>query len=176
MLSFIHQSILICYVILGVFTPKNDLNRKLAKHPLHLGSVELNYNTKSATVEVSCRVFTDDFEDLLGKNFKTKADLSAPAKHKDMDVLIKKYMSSHLQISGNGKVLPLNYLGFDNDNEAIIIYMETVPVKSLKTMETSCTILYDSFDDQTNIFHVIFNGNRKSSKLTYPDKKFISIF
>jgi len=177
MLSFVHQSLLICYVIAGLFNPETNAETSHpVKHPLHLGSVELNYNLKSAAVEVSCRVFTDDFEELLAKNYKTKTDLSAAAKHTEMDALVKKYMATHFQLSTAGKILPLTYLGYENDNEAILIYMESAAVKNLKTMQVSCTVLYDLFDDQTNIFHVTANGNRKSSKLTYPDKKFTATF
>jgi len=177
MLSFLHQSILICYVILGVIKTPADIDRPDSyRHPLHLSSTELNYNNKTSTVEISCRIFTDDFEDLLGKKYKVKPDLSAPAKHKEMDALINKYMASHMQLTTGGKVLPLNYIGFENDKEAVVVYMESAEAKNLKTMEISCTVLYDSFDDQTNIFHVTYNGNRKSSKLTYPDKKFVSTF
>lgn len=173
MLSFVHQSILICYVILGMVNPPSGNS---VRHPLHLSSTELNYNTKTSTVEVSCRIFTDDFEDLLGKKYKVRPDLSAAAKHKEMDVLVNKYMASHIQLNTGGKILPLTYIGFENDKEAVVVYMESAEVKNLKTMEVSCTVLYDSFDDQTNIFHVTYNGNRKSSKLTYPDKKFVSTF
>jgi hypothetical protein len=177
MLSFVHQSILICYVILGIIKAPADADSVNSyRHPLHLSSTELNYNTKTATVELSCRIFTDDFEDLLGKKYKIKPDLSAPARHKEMDALINKYMASHMQLSTGGKVLPLTYIGFENDKEAVVVYMESAEAKNLKAMEIGCTVLYDSFDDQTNIFHVTYNGNRKSSKLTYPDKKFVSTF
>jgi len=175
MLSFVHQSILICYVILGVVNaPVTKSTAESFKHPLHLSSTELNYNSKTSTVELSCRIFTDDFEDLLGKKYKVKPDLSAPAKHEEMDALINKYMASHMQLSTGGKILPLTYIGYENDKEAVVVYMESAVAKNLKAMEVSCTVLYDSFDDQTNIFHVTYNGNRKSSKLTYPDKKFVS--
>ena len=177
MLLFVRQSLLICYVISGLFSPKpGTAVRNTAKHPLHISSTELNYNAKSSTVEVSCRIFTDDFEDLLGKKYNVKPDLSAAAKHKEMDALVNKYMASHLQLGNGGKVIPLSYMGYENDNEAIIIYMESAEVKNLKAIEVSCAVLYDAFDDQTNIFHVTCNGNRKSSKLTYPDKKFVSTF
>jgi hypothetical protein len=163
--------------MLGVINPPATKNAANSfKHPLHLSSTELNYNAKTATVEVSCRIFTDDFEDLLGKKYKVKPDLSAPAKHKEMDALVEKYMASHMQLNTGGKILPLTYIGYENDKEAVVIYMESAAAKNLKTVEVSCTVLYDSFDDQTNIFHVTYNGNRKSSKLTYPDKKFVSTF
>jgi len=177
MLPLLNQSLLICYLILGFFHPDDPSNLKSGvKHPLHLSSTELNYNAKTGTVEISCRIFTDDFEDLLGKKYKVKPDLSAAAKHKEMDILVNQYISSHLLLSANGKALQLNYLGFENDSEAVILYLESAKVKSLKKLQTTSTVLYDQFDDQTNIFHVTFNGNRKSSKLTYPDKILVSDF
>lgn len=177
MLSFIHQSLLICYVFLGVFKSGNELPAgKMLRHPLHLTSTELNYNPKTHTVELSCRIFTDDFEDVLARKFKVRTDLSAPAKHKEMDELVKKYMAEKMQLAGNGKGLKLNYLGFENDKEAVVVYMESDELKGLQKLQTTCTVLYDLFDDQTNIFHVTFNGNRKSAKLTYPDKSLSSVF
>lgn len=182
-------TLLICYLMLGapastIFkahktSPVSSLinpDGDKAKHPLHLSSTELNFNAKTSTIEVSCRIFTDDFEDLLGKKYKIKPDLSSAARHKDMDKLVNTYMSGHLQLAPNGKTTPLKYLGYENDNEAIIVFMESGPVKGVKKLDTTCTVLYDLYDDQTNIFHVTFNGNRKSAKLTYPDKVLTSNF
>jgi len=177
MLQFLHQSLLICYLITGLFKPTSVATpENLERHPLHLSSTELNYNAASSTIEVSCRIFTDDFEALLGRKYKVKADLSAAAKHKEMDALIAKYMAANLQLKGNGKALRLNYLGFENDKEAVIVYLESDQVKGLKNLETYCSLLYDLFDDQNNIFHVTVNGNRKSAKLDFPDKKLVSTF
>ena len=33
------------------------------------------------------------------------------------------------------------------------------------------TILYDMFDDQMGIMHVTVGGNRKSSRVNYPEKE-----
>lgn len=176
-MPLLSQTLLICYLILGLFHPDLPAAPKSGlKHPLHLSSSELNCNAKSGTIEISCRIFTDDFEDLLGKKYKVKPDLSAASKHKEMDELVNQYITSHLLLSANGKPLHLTYLGFENDSEAVIIYLESAKVNRLKKLQTTSTVLYDQFDDQTNIFHVTFNGSRKSSKLTYPDKTFVSDF
>ena len=175
MLSFLQHSLLICYAITGMFKPltaADALNN--LKHPLHLSSTELNYNLKESTMEVSCRIFTDDFEDILSKKYKVKADLSVEAKHKEMDQLVHKYITAHLQLAANGKILPLNYIGFEKDNEAVVVYMESAKVKNIVKLETISTVLYDLFDDQTNIFHLTFKGNRHSFKLTFPDKRVAS--
>ena len=176
-MPFLHQSLLICYLILGTVKPVMvNLKGSADRHPLHLSSTEVNYNSKSSTVEISCRIFTDDFEDLLAKTYKVKPDLSAAARHKEMEVLVGKYMAAHFKLSANGKPLKINFLGFENDKEAVIVYQESARITGLRKIEITSTVLYDHFDDQTNIFHVTFNGKRKSSKLTYPENKLLSVF
>lgn len=176
-MPFLHQSLLICYLIFGSAKPETiNLKESAGRHPLHLSSTELNCNPKTNTVEISCRIFTDDFEEALDKKYKVKPDLSSAARHKEMEVLVGKYMAAHFQLAANGKAVNLNYLGFENDKEAVVVYLESAAIKGIRKMETTSTVLYDRFDDQTNIFHVTFNGNRKSSKLTYPENKLLSSF
>jgi hypothetical protein len=156
------KPLLICYLIFG-FSSKDTI-KSSNKHPFHLSSTELDYNSKENTWELSCRIFTDDLEAALSKN------------HKEMDVLVKKYALANLGLRANGKVLSLNYLGFEKDNEAVVVYLESETVKGVKKLETTNSILYDQYDDQSNIIHVTYSGNRKSSKLDYPSKKLVNDF
>jgi len=172
--AIIIQPLLFCYLIFGFISPK--ANESTKRHPFHLSSTEINYNAKESTVEISCRIFTDDFEAALAKIYKIKADLSAESKHKAMDAYVKKYALTNFALKGNAKPLALNYLGFEKDNEAVIVYLESEPIKGLKKLETTNSILYDQFDDQSNIIHITNNGNRKSSKLDYPDRKLSTDF
>ena len=177
MSTILYHTLLICYAIfLSVKNPGLKKVEMGSRHPLHLSSTELNYNSESKTIELSCRIFTDDFEDILAKNYKIKADLSAAAKHKEMDQLINRYMAAHLKLNANGKALPLTYLGFENEKEAVVVYLESAKVNELKKMETTHTVLYDLFDDQINIIHITVNGKRKSAKLNYPNRSLITVF
>lgn len=174
MLPLVRKSLLICYVICCFFKPATLFaHEKKNKHPLHLSSSELNYNVKNGTIEIGCRVFIDDFEQLISKKYKVKADLASGARHKEMDVLIHKYMDTHFALGINGKPLPLTYIGFENDKEAIVIYMESAKVNYISKLEVSSTVLYDLFDDQTNIFHMTYKDDKKSLKLSSPDKTLI---
>lgn len=40
-------------------------------HPFHVSTTEINHNAKDKSLEITCRIFTDDFEAILGKNYKT---------------------------------------------------------------------------------------------------------
>ncbi|MCZ4224313.1 DUF6702 family protein [Pedobacter rhodius] len=149
---------------------------KEKKHPLHVSTTEVNINAKEKTLEISSRIFSDDFEAILVKLYKQKTDLGNPAMKTQMDALVKRYLLSHLQIKANGKVAALNYIGFEIDHEATNIYLEAEKITPPKSVEVSSTILYDMFDDQMSIVHVVKGSTRKSTKILYPDKSFLANF
>jgi hypothetical protein len=152
------------------------MSLKTLDHPFHVSVIEINHNAPDKTLEISCKIFTDDFEKVLAKNYKTKIDLINPPNKAAMDTLVKKYLLSHLSIKANGKPVAFSYLGFENDHEAVFAYIEVLNVPSVNKFDISTSIMYDQFDDQVNIFHVIVDGKRKSTKLNYPDKEAVINF
>ena len=66
------KSLLICYLLLSfILFGLRSLRAIKSWHPLHLSSMELNYTTKGGTIEISCRMFTDDTEDALSKQVQS---------------------------------------------------------------------------------------------------------
>jgi hypothetical protein len=140
-------------------------------HPFHISTTEINHNASDKTFEISCKVFTDDLESVLTKQYHTKADLSAITMKAAMDTLVKKYINSHLTVNADGKTLGMKYLGFEKENEAIYAYLQVDNISTVKKIVIANSILYDLYDDQISIIHVIVGGNRKSTKLDYPANK-----
>ncbi len=93
-----------------------------------------------------------------------------------MDTLVKKYIGSHLQIKADGLTARIQYLGFEKAEEAVNVYFEAENIAVVKKIEITNSILHDLFDDQVNIMHVVVGGNRKSTKLDYPDKNAAFVF
>ena len=87
-----------------------------------------------------------------------------------------RYILSHLSLRVNGKPVVLTYIGYENENEAAYGYIEVENVTSVSKLEITNSILYDKFDDQIGIMHVKVGGNRKSTKLNYPDKEAVFNF
>lgn len=144
------------------------------KHPLHVSTTEADYNAAEKTVEITCKLFTDDFEEALTKTSASKIDLSKPSMKAIMDKLVSAYLQKNLKIKIDGKLKALNFIGFENDREATNVYFEIENVPSLKAVEVYNTILYDLFIDQISIIHIVKNGKRISNKLIYP-KKMIAV-
>lgn len=137
-------------------------------HPFHVSVVEINHNAANKTFEISCKIFTDDFEKVLAQNYKTKTDLINPPDKAAMDSLVKKYIFSHLAVNADGKAVKLSYVGFERENEAVYSYVQVDNVATVKKVDISTNLMHDLFTDQVNIVHVIVGGERKSSKLDYP--------
>jgi hypothetical protein len=140
-------------------------------HPFHVSVTEIEHNAAEKSLEISCKIFTDDFETTLAANFKTKVDLTNQVNKAAMDSLVKKYLYSHLQLKVNGKPAQFGYVGFEVEKEAAYGYIEVSNVASLSKLDITNTIMYDKFDDQVNIMHVKYKGERKSTKLDYPSKE-----
>lgn len=140
------------------------------KHPFHVGSVEFKYNEKSKTFEVSAKFFLDDLENALNDKYGKGVHFNDSKYKEQINVLLKNYCAEYLKLKVNNKALKLNYLGFEEDKESVNIYLESDPVENPKKIETAVSFLYNYFDDQMNIVHIIIKGLRKSSELSYPNR------
>jgi len=154
------------------FSSKEEAKR----HPFHVSNTEVSYNTKNKSLEITCRIFTDDFENALSKRFKSKIDLYAKNQEKEMNAFVKSYLEANLKFMVDGKTVKYNYIGFENDHEATNVYLEIANSPSFKSLGLANSILYDLFEDQMNILHVEKNGNRKSTKASFPEKQMVVSF
>lgn len=149
----------------------NMVNKQAGIHPFHVSVTEINHNAAEKTLEVSCKIFTDDFEDALTKKFKAKIDLVNPKDRAETDKYVSAYIHDHLQVKADGKPITLNYLGYEIESEAAYAYLQADNITTLKKADITNTIMYDVFTDQVGINHVIVGGNRKSVKLDYPNNQ-----
>jgi hypothetical protein len=148
---------------------KSPLREVGGLHPFHVSVVEINHNATQKILEISCKIFTDDFERVLTQNYKAKVDLINPPNKPAMDTLIKKYIFSHLSISADAKPVKLSYVGFERESEAVYGYVEVDNIAAVRKVDVTDKLMQDLFTDQINLIHVIVGGNRKSTKLDYPE-------
>jgi hypothetical protein len=139
-------------------------------HPFYVSVTEINHNQKEKALEITCKIFTDDMEDVLKQNFKTVVDLSDQKQQAKNDKLITEYIRKNLNIAADQKAVQLNYVGYEKDSEAVFCFFEVVNISTVKALDVSNSILQDLTDKQINIMHVSVNGVRKSYKLDYPQK------
>jgi hypothetical protein len=149
--------------------PANLWSHSGQKHPFYLSVTEIDLNAKTKTLEVSCKIFTNDFETSLEKFSHTKIDLSDPKTKTLTDKYIADYVSKHLQLAIDGVSSVLEFVGSEKEEEGTWSYFQIENVSSIKKLTVKNDLLYDSFESQINIIHVTVGGNRQSLKLSNPD-------
>jgi hypothetical protein len=73
----------------------------------------------------------------------------------------------------DGKPCQLEYLGYEVQKESVWSYWEVSQVKSMKSLQADCNLLYDFVNLQTNIFHVKKGEKEWSRKLDYPETRLL---
>lgn len=174
MWAFIYQPLLYCYIVLGAVAPVK--HKAAAFHPIHVSTTNISYNNQDGKLEVICTIFTDDFEAALVKQYHAKTDLNRADMHKAMDELVKKYITTNLQIKTGAVPLNLNYVGFEINKEATDVYFESDKIPAVKKVNVDVSLLHNQFEDQINIVHITVGGVRKSEKLDYPDRRLEQVF
>ena len=160
-------SFLICWLLAF---PGKDVPGP-AFHPLYISVTEINHNAADKNLEISCKIFADDFEKTLASVYNKKTDLSSPKDKAEADKLVTEYIKTHLVIKLDGKPVTLEYVGYENENEAVWSYFQVPNVaKAPKKIEITNSILFETYDKEINLMHVSVGGNRKSTRLNYPDK------
>lgn len=146
------------------------------KHPYHVGSVEINYNTKTKTFEISAKFYLDDLENALNAKYNKSLHFGEEKSKAGLNEVLQNYFAEYFKLKSNNKSLKINYLGFEEDKESVNIYLESEVAEKPTKVETAVSLLYSFYEDQMNIVHIIVNGERKSSKLTFPDRYLYQLF
>jgi hypothetical protein len=140
-------------------------------HPFYVSVTRIDENSKEKRLEVSCKIFTDDFEKTLRMHYKGHIDLLNPSDRSAMNSVISDYIEKHLKISVDGNPLRLQFVGYEKDEEGVECYFQVNGISVNKTVDIFNDILFEYKPEQTNIVHVTVKGKRKSRQLVNPDAK-----
>ncbi len=140
-------------------------------HPVYISVTEINHNADEKTLEISCKIFADDFENVLTKKNRSAISLTKPKDKAALNKMIAEYFGQHFSLKADGRNAAIFYLGFEIEDDAIYCYLQASDISSVKKIEAFNTLLHDLNNNQTNIMHVTVKGNRKSTKLDYPSSE-----
>ena len=138
-------------------------------HPFFVSVTEIKHNDKAKNLEISCKIFFNDFEDALEKKYHKQLDILKPTEKQIIIPLMQDYLQKHLKINVNGKPAPLHLLGYEIEEDAVWCYLEAPKINQVKKIEVRNDVLFDEHDSQTNMLHLTVKGKRQSTKLDNPN-------
>lgn len=143
----------------------------LLPHPFYVSVTELKYNSQKSSIEISCKMFSNDLEDALKKTNGKPIDLLNPKNKPEVEKLLFNYIANRLTIQVNGKTEKYGYIGYEKEEEAIWTYLEITHCQKPQNISIENKLLYDFLKEQINIVHFESGTYKESSKVTNPDSK-----
>jgi hypothetical protein len=145
-------------------------------HPYYISVTEVKHDAAKKSLQISCKMFTDNIENALKKIYAKNVDLLNPKDRKEVEQLLSDYISKHFSLIADGKKIKFNFIGYEKEEEAIWCYLEAVKVSTPKKISIEDGLLYEFLPDQINMVHVTVNEKRQSNKVGNPDRKMEFVF
>ena len=138
--------------------------RPIDAHPLHTTMTELSYDPAARMVNVSLRVFADDFTAVVMAGRAHRADVTPP------DSAMLRYVTSRFSLvaPGTGRVA-LRWCGARRDGLVILICLRGAVRGPPAGATMSNALLTEMFSDQVNIVQASYEGRRRTLLFTPRD-------
>jgi hypothetical protein len=154
------------FIVLLVFT----LFAFTGMHKYYISVTQVNYIKEKESVQITSRIFIDDFEKVLRERYDESIVLTGKEETKGVDVYIERYLKDKIQVVINGEPMNLVFIGKEYDIDVVQCYIEIKGVKGINTIEISNQVLFDVFDEQQNMIKTKINGKEKSFLLNQNNK------
>jgi hypothetical protein len=142
-------------------------------HKFYVSVTNIEYYKKEDALQITSRLFTDDFEKVLEERYEINAQLATPEELSTADSFIQKYFQARFLVKINGQDVPFQFLGKQFDNDLMICYLEIPRIKleQVKSIEIQNELLMDLFEEQKNILHFKIKDQKKSFVLIRENNK-----
>jgi hypothetical protein len=134
-------------------------------HPFHVSVCDVEFNEEAKSIQLSQRIFLDDFEQLLNEKYKINLIIDDESTKAYRDSLIQVYLFESISLIIDGKEKKRYYVGNEIEDDAMWCYIEYKGVKKFKSLNIKSTVLLETFEDQANIIHFTYGDYDKSIKL-----------
>lgn len=140
-------------------------------HDLHLSITDIYYNEEAQRIEIQQRIFIDDLQEAIQKfTLDPSIDLLNSDENIPLDSILTTYLNSRNTFILNEQKLSFSLLEYENNMEAFTFYLYIPNIPSINQLQFQSSVLFELFDDQTNIVSINANGKKKSSRFTLGSK------
>ena len=142
-------------------------------HKFYVSVTNISYSEKDQALQITSRIFIDDFEQVLLERYGIEAHLATDSESAQADEYIEKYLKTKFLMFVDGKQRQYKVLGKKYDNDIIICYIEVpeVFIEKIKSIAVQNELLTDLFDEQQNVVHFKIKGKKKSFVLIKENNK-----
>ncbi len=154
-MKYLKKSLFILILPLVAFT---------VAHKFYVSVTNISYSEKDQSLQITSRIFIDDFEQVLLERYGIEAHLATDSESALAHEYIEKYLKTKFLMFVNGEQRQYKVLGKKYDNDIMICYLEIpeIHIEKIKSIAVQNELLTDLFDEQQNVVHFKIKGKKKS--------------
>jgi hypothetical protein len=144
-----------------------------AVHKFYISVTSIGYSEKDRALQITTRVFIDDFDRALLERYGIKGNLATEDEASQADEFIEKYLNAKFALAIDDKNVAYNFLGKIYDNDIMICYLEVpkIDIRAATTISVQNEVLMDIFEEQKNVVHFKIENQKKSFVLIRENNK-----
>lgn len=131
-------------------------------HKYYVSVTDIEYVKELESVQISSRVFIDDFEKMLRDRYDEKITLDIGKDESHIDVYINRYLKNKFKVKINNQEQEFEFLGKEYEDDLVYFYLEITDVSEVNSFEIVNQVLFDVFEDQQNLIKTKINSKNKS--------------
>ena len=159
-----------CLVLALLLLPPAGAVSGKGLHPFFVSVTEMEYNAGEKSLEISCKVFTDDLEKALRKVHGPGVDLYHPKDKAVLEQQLSAYITRKLKLVVDGRPVQLQFIGYELEEQSTFGYFEVRDLPSPPhKVDVSNALFYELYDKQMGIVHLTVNGKRISNRVEFPE-------
>ncbi len=135
-------------------------------HKFYVSVTQIDYVPSKKRVEITSRIFIDDFNKVLEKKYNKKIYLGSNRQIEGATKLVESYLKEKIRVSINQKTYDLQFLGTEIDNDVLICYLKVSFSEKITTFGIENSVLTEMFREQQNLVHTNINDEKSSFLLT----------
>ena len=146
------------------FAPLLKFALMVAAHPLHTSFAQVTFDTRARTVEVSLRVFVDDYTSAAESWARGNVARSASP-------LAGYAVASFALHESNGRTIALQSCGDKRVGDLMWLCLRGQITRSPSGASVISRILFERFEDQVNVVQTAYDGRKSNLLFTSDDKE-----
>ena len=131
-------------------------------HPYYVSTLEIDYRPNRAALQITLRVFTDDWQLMLNTHYDKNLRLDPDTDKEQVVIHSTDYLQQYLELNLNNTDVTPIVLGKEYQNDQLVLYLEVTGVAELQTLTVSNRILFAELEGQQNIVRIKTPTKRKS--------------
>lgn len=157
---------IINYFLIGFFvliTANTKANLDIT-HKFYVSLLNMKYDEKSKTFQLSFSIFIEDLEKTLEKQTGEKINLDEVTDNNE--ALVFNYVNDHFSTKVDGNQLNLISIGYEIEGEKIWVYVESLQTEIPDSLEIVNSILFELYREQQNTIKIKIGENDYSALIT----------